>query len=472
MKRLIFILVVNVIGINFAVSQTGVSINTTGVAADKSAMLDVASSSKGILIPRVALVSTTDVTTIPSPAISLLVFNTNTAMIGGGVGYWYFNGSIWKSLTTGTTSNNAWFTTGNSGTNATNFIGTTDNVSLRFRTNDTARMIIDSLGNVGIGRAIPLTTLAATKTLDVAGTIMAEGGINKGPTNIPLFRWLPVMMTTYSGTGPWPSGIAFDGTNMWIANYYSYTVTMITPTGAITTYSGIGRWPEDIAFDGTNMWTANPADNSVTKITPTGVMTTYSGTGKVPLHIAFDGTNMWTENWEDNSVTKITPTGTMTTYIGTGKGPNGIAFDGTNMWTANESGNSVTKITPSGAMTTYGGTGQAPIGIAFDGTNMWTANYLDNSVTKITPTGMMATYSGTGKGPTGIAFDGTNMWTTNYGNGNGNGNSVTKITPTGTMTTYSGTGNGPGSIAFDGTYMWTANYGDNSVTKILVNRGY
>ena len=49
-------------------------------------------------------------------------------------------------------SNNFWNIAGNAGTNyATNFLGTTDNVSTRFRTNNIQRMIIDSIGSVGIG---------------------------------------------------------------------------------------------------------------------------------------------------------------------------------------------------------------------------------------------------------------------------------------------------------------------------------
>ncbi|MEO7960673.1 MAG: tail fiber domain-containing protein [Ginsengibacter sp.] len=49
-------------------------------------------------------------------------------------------------------SANSWSTTGNSGTSyLTNFLGPTDNRSLRFRTNNVEGMIIDSTGNVGIG---------------------------------------------------------------------------------------------------------------------------------------------------------------------------------------------------------------------------------------------------------------------------------------------------------------------------------
>ena len=48
--------------------------------------------------------------------------------------------------------NTYWSLTGNSGTNyATNFLGTTDNVSLRFRTNNTEQMILDSLGTLSVG---------------------------------------------------------------------------------------------------------------------------------------------------------------------------------------------------------------------------------------------------------------------------------------------------------------------------------
>lgn len=73
----------------------GVGINESNAVCAPSAMLDVTSSSKGLLIPRVSLISTTDVTTIANPAISLLVYNTNVAMTGGAVGFWYFNGSNW-----------------------------------------------------------------------------------------------------------------------------------------------------------------------------------------------------------------------------------------------------------------------------------------------------------------------------------------------------------------------------------------
>jgi hypothetical protein len=71
---------------------------------DASARLEVSSTNQGVLIPRVSLSSVTDGTTIPSPATSLLVYNTNAALPWG-VGYYYNAGTStaprWVSLNVG-----------------------------------------------------------------------------------------------------------------------------------------------------------------------------------------------------------------------------------------------------------------------------------------------------------------------------------------------------------------------------------
>lgn len=84
-----------------------IGINTTGAAGDASAILDVSAPDKGLLIPRVSLTSTTDVTTITSPATSLMVYNTNATMTNGnGTGYYYWNGTKWISVGTMSVSGN------------------------------------------------------------------------------------------------------------------------------------------------------------------------------------------------------------------------------------------------------------------------------------------------------------------------------------------------------------------------------
>ncbi|ARN77288.1 hypothetical protein BST97_04435 [Nonlabens spongiae] len=79
---------------NFAVEgMVGIGTETP----DPSSIFEVAGTDKGVLIPRVALTGTTDTTTIATPAISLLVYNTSTS---GGLspGFVFWNGSSWENV--------------------------------------------------------------------------------------------------------------------------------------------------------------------------------------------------------------------------------------------------------------------------------------------------------------------------------------------------------------------------------------
>ena len=62
-------------------AQTGIGTTTP----NPSAKLDVFSTDKGFLPPRVTLTSGTDIITIPSPATGLLVYNTgnNVGLVAG-----------------------------------------------------------------------------------------------------------------------------------------------------------------------------------------------------------------------------------------------------------------------------------------------------------------------------------------------------------------------------------------------------
>ncbi|MEI6750840.1 MAG: hypothetical protein WCM93_16920 [Bacteroidota bacterium] len=78
-----------------------VGINADGTAPDGSAMLDVSSTTKGLLIPNIALSGTTDAATITTPALSLLVYNTATVS-DVTPGYYYNSGTpgspVWTRI--------------------------------------------------------------------------------------------------------------------------------------------------------------------------------------------------------------------------------------------------------------------------------------------------------------------------------------------------------------------------------------
>lgn len=97
LKKLTTILAIITTSFTIQGQTEGVSIASTVAPPDPSAMLDIQSLNKGLLIPRVNLSGFTDIGTIPNPKKSLIVFNTpgSTAMPEG---FYYWNATIWTKL--------------------------------------------------------------------------------------------------------------------------------------------------------------------------------------------------------------------------------------------------------------------------------------------------------------------------------------------------------------------------------------
>jgi len=127
MKK-IFFLLKTIFIFSVVYAQQGVAITTDGSSPDNSAMLDIKSTSKGILIPRMTAAQRT---AIASPVNGLLIYQTD-----GNAGFYYYNGNAWASLNAAAGPLTGWSTTGNNGTDSSvNFIGTLDSKPLLGKVN-------------------------------------------------------------------------------------------------------------------------------------------------------------------------------------------------------------------------------------------------------------------------------------------------------------------------------------------------
>jgi hypothetical protein len=136
----------------------------------------------------------------------------------------------------------------------------------------------------------------------------------------------------------------------------------------------VGEFPIGVAFDGTNIWVANAESNNVKKLRASNgaVLGTFK-VGKFPIGITFDGTNIWVANGETNNVMKLR--GSDGALLGTfkaGTKPAMVAFDGANVWVVNSDSNTVSKLRASdGAVLGSFSVGRVPLSVAFDGANIW-----------------------------------------------------------------------------------------------------
>ena len=146
MKKFL-LLVTSFLLLNTLIKAQSVAINTDGSTANASAILDVKSSTKGMLIPRM---TSAERTAIANPAAGLLVYDNETES------FWFYKTESWTELVTGA----------GAGTNYWNTNGT--------------HIYNNNTGNVGIGTTIPLAKLSVQTSTGNYGVIHSDGTISVG----------------------------------------------------------------------------------------------------------------------------------------------------------------------------------------------------------------------------------------------------------------------------------------------------
>lgn len=195
------------------------------------------------------------------------------------------------------------------------------------------------------------------------------------------------VVATYNSLTEDPSGMAFDGTNLWMSGDSDPSTTIVQPmfwridiatggmidtirpparisspgglahtgsymavldisrvhyldnTGSYITSSPIpfGLWYEELAHDGMNFWAADWIYDRVLEFDNSGiVISSFSLPGNaVPNGLAFDGANLWVGEWMSSTVYKVDRNGNTLGTINTGSGIlEDLAFDGTYLWGA------------------------------------------------------------------------------------------------------------------------------------------
>ncbi len=373
-----------------------------------------------------------------------------------------------------------------------------------------------------------------------------------------------------------PTGLCLDPStgNLYIADSVNNLIHMVDPAGINWIVAGGGtaglgdglpavgcmlNGPTGVAHDGSNLYIADCGNHRVRKVNSSGIITTIvnnAGTTTGPLGdggpallamvdhpygLRFDGvtSNLYIADRDNNSIRMVDPFGKIWTVAGffatpglTVDGgpataaefndPSGVAVDlAGNIYIADRANNVIRKINTSGIISTfagntlagYSGDGAAatlaklttPSGIAYDpsGTGaLYIADAGNNVIRKVTfSTGFISTFAGAVPGtagfndgaaaaakftnPTGVSVNsaGTIVYVADKGN-----NRIRKITG-GAVTTVAGTGaagnfvsgalanasllNSPSGVAQDATgNVYIANSGANNVAKITVLTGF
>ena len=110
----------------------------------------------------------------------------------------------------------AWGTNGNSGNTAANFIGTADANDLIFKTNNTEKIRVTNLGNVGVGTNNPIMKMHIANTDSAVALLENTQPLNNNVSNALYFK-------TGSGTAPYTGSIKTIGEGITTARLGLFT---------------------------------------------------------------------------------------------------------------------------------------------------------------------------------------------------------------------------------------------------------
>lgn len=282
-------------------------------------------------------------------------------------------------------------------------------------------------------------------------------------------------------TGVFPRAMAFDGENVWVANWVENTVTILAGTTGVqlkTIESNfVGREPVALAWDYVEnvMWVASYADSRVSKFDKTGefleALDNSNHGVQQPIALLYDGAHIWVVNQgtgaRNGTVLKIeSATAFKIDEVEVGRYPTDITWDLANIWVSNGEDNSVSVFqADTGTRVDEITVNEFPISLVFDGVHIWVAHYdgsialvqfqsrqLDeNVVLDELPGRTIELY---------YAFE--RVWITNA-----DGESIAKLQArTGELSTTETAGQFPGTMVATNNEIWVANWLDYSITLL------
>ncbi len=196
-----------------------------------------------------------------------------------------------------------------------------------------------------------------------------------------------------------PTGVAWDGHALWVADLETATLTAIDPsTGkVIRTLEAPGYAPMGVTWDGKRLWVLDAGDRTAYAIDPATRVTVRA----LPLDtasaegIAWDGRALWTVDARAGQINRLDDSDgtTYTSFpspLANGRRGDeiGLAFDGQNLFVADRLTDTIYRVDAAhgAVLDSFASPGPYPAGLAWDGTHLWNVDYETRTLNELNVT--------------------------------------------------------------------------------------
>jgi len=210
---------------------------------------------------------------------------------------------------------------------------------------------------------------------------------------LSFFSWAKVgdILKVIKTPGPCPTGLAFDGKNLWLADNFTDKIYKIDPESGkiLKVFDSPGHHPEGLAWDGKYLWHIDSGEKYMYLLDPeTGrALSILESNSSHPRDLAWDGKYVWIIDHKRDLLIKVSPEDGMMVqnFPSPAREPAGLTFDGKYLWVTDRSEDRIYLVNPSdglclSSLRTYG---PFAYGLAWGDNVVWNVDYENDEIYKI-----------------------------------------------------------------------------------------
>ncbi|MBN1632686.1 MAG: transglutaminase [Ignavibacteria bacterium] len=192
--------------------------------------------------------------------------------------------------------------------------------------------------------------------------------------------------------GQYPTGICFDGKNLWVADRETDKLYYISPDDGkiIREIESPSYWPMGLAWDGQYLWNADfrgltdiaeDLNGMIFKIDANDgtILKTLDAPSKSPVGLCWDGQYLWCVDDKADKVIQFSPVDgtTIKSFKSPAADATGICFDGKYLWISDRVTDEIYMVDPNSGIVILiaDAPGKYVHGLAVDGNKLWAVDY-------------------------------------------------------------------------------------------------